>query len=60
MFVTGGYVWRRLFAEILWGNVRRGVTRKTECGGGVRSSQFIYDNLSLLVKRLRCINCLNA
>ena len=26
------------------GNVLRGVARKTESGGGVISSQFIYDN----------------
>ena len=26
------------------GNVLSGVARKTESGGGVRSSQFIYDN----------------
>ena len=37
----GGCLWRRLCALILWGNMLRSVIKKTESGGGVRSSQFI-------------------
>ena len=30
------------YALLLWGNILRDVTGKTESGVGVRSSQFIY------------------
>ena len=35
----GGFIWRRLWAWILWGKVLGNVTGKTKTGGGVRSSQ---------------------
>ena len=44
----------------LCGGMYSGVWQGKPSGGGIRSSQFIYDSQSLLVKHLRCINCLNA
>ena len=41
MFVTEG---ENAFGEDSWGNVLRGVAKKTESCGGVKSSEFIYDN----------------
>ena len=36
----GECVWRRQSALILWGNVLRSVSRKTESGGGLRETSL--------------------